>query len=630
MISIKDAKNFSVKKLVALLKKLSDAYYNKKEQLVSDAVYDELLEILKCKDPQNPFLSEIGYEPKGKKNKVPLPFSMGSLEKIKPDHIEELVKWKVKYTGPFVLSDKLDGISGQLYKDKDGIVKLYSRGKKNIGQDISHLLSYMNIRYDKLPKDTSVRGELIINKKDFKKIEDRMENARNAVAGLVNSKTVDKEIAKITQYVCYNVLHPELYQMEQMTLLKDWGFKVVTYKLVNDISEPILKNYLLERRKESEFEIDGIVCFDNSKIHELPDGNPDYGFAFKMILDEQIAIAEVVRIKWEESRDGYLKPTIEIKPVRIGGTTITFATGHNAKFIVDNKLGPGAKIKIIRSGDVIPYVLDVVEQAKEPQMPSEPYKWTITKVDIIQIEESDLVKIKVMEHFFKVMGVKYLAEGIIKKVYDKGYTDVFKFLKANKDDLIAIEGLGNESVNKIFNEINKSFKTVSLSTFMYASHQFGRGLGEKKIKEILKVYPNILTLSMTSTEMKEKIMKIDGFSETLSDLFVKNFDKFKKFYNTMNKIEDINRFISQDKNTKKVKNTKQLFKGMKIVFTGFRDKKLEEFITNNGGNVVSSVSSNTSLVVRSDDEISSSKLEKAKENNIKIMTKTEFIKKYKF
>lgn len=622
MVNIKEAKKLPINELVVLLKQLSDAYYNTGHPLVSDAVYDELIDILKKKDPHNKFLQEIGYEPHGKKNKVTLPYSMGSLSKIKPE-TGELEKWKQQYVGDYVISDKLDGISAQLYKDNNGNVFLYSRGKKNIGQDISHLLVYLKINYTNLPNDTSIRGELIINKEDFKQIADEMENARNAVAGLVNSKHVDRKVANITQYVCYNVLHPEYLQTEQMKLLKEWGFKVVTYKIVKDITEESLIEYLKERREQSEFEIDGIVCFDNSMIHHLAEGTPEYGFAFKMIFDEQIEIVKVVKILWNVSKDGYIKPIVEIEPIRIGGTTITYATGHNAKFIVDNKLGPDAVIKIIRSGDVIPYVLDIIKPAKEPQMPDIKYKWNETKVDIIADEETDSMNMKILQHFFKTMGIKYIGEGVVKKLYDNGYTSILKILTANENDLMNIEGLGFDSINRIFEEIDKSFDNVSLPIFMYASHKFGRGLGEKKLYEIIKVYPNILIVDWSDEEMYNKILEINGFSEKLATLFIKNFHKFKKFYNKIKVLKDISRFEKEKTNkTKKVK--KDIFEDMIIVFTGFRDKDLEKFITDNGGKVTTSVSKKTTLIIRGDDE-SSSKIEKGKELGIEIVTKKKFM-----
>ena len=124
------------------------------------------------KDPENPYLEEVGAPVKGTKKKVKLPYEMGSLIKIKPE-TGALEKWVKKFGGPYVVSDKLDGASVQLYKDKDGNVMLHSRGKSIEGQDVSHLIAYVtsNESIKNLPKNSSVRGELIISKNNFKKVE---------------------------------------------------------------------------------------------------------------------------------------------------------------------------------------------------------------------------------------------------------------------------------------------------------------------------------------------------------------------------------------------------------------------------------------------------------------------------
>jgi NAD-dependent DNA ligase len=174
-----------------------------------------------------------------------------------------------------------------------------------------------------------------------------------------------------------------LTQEEQMKLLKKYKFKVANYKVVDKLNYEFLTEYFEKRRNKSDYEIDGIVVFDNSRPYENVQGNPDYGFAFKVLLEEQKAEAIVEDVEWNVSKDGYIKPRIRIKPVKLVGTVITYATAFNAKYVVDNKLGPGAVITIVRSGDVIPDIVEVIKPSKEPKMPDIAYKWNKTKVDII-------------------------------------------------------------------------------------------------------------------------------------------------------------------------------------------------------------------------------------------------------
>ena len=188
----KYVQNLDSKKLEKILRDLSSEYYNKGISLVSDEIFDYLKETLQELDPLNDYLNEIGA-PVNEKEKVKLPYSMGSLDKIKPS-TNELEKWKKTYTGPYVISDKLDGISAQLYITKKEN-KLYTRGDGEYGQDISYLIEYL-FDVSKFPKDNlpiSIRGELILSKKNFEKVKDKFKNARNAVAGYVNSKKIGKQ-----------------------------------------------------------------------------------------------------------------------------------------------------------------------------------------------------------------------------------------------------------------------------------------------------------------------------------------------------------------------------------------------------------------------------------------------------
>lgn len=642
----KYSNTFNVEELVKLLKKLSDNYYNTGEALVDDNTYDSLKELLEKKDPNHPFLEEVGAPIKGTKNKAMLPFKMGSLTKIKPNS-GDLTKFSEKYSGPYVISDKLDGASVQLYKDKGGSttnkVLLYSRGNGTEGQDITHLINLFVKKsvLDNVPNDTSIRGELIISKKDFKSISSYMKNGRNAVSGLVNSKTIDMKIGKITQMITYAVLHPTYKQSDQMKLLKKWGFDVVPYKIVNALDENNLQAYLLERKKDSEFEMDGLVCVDDSQAYTVTRGYPDHAFAFKMLLNDQIAIADVVDIEWEISMDGYIKPRVKINPVDLLGTTITFATGFNAKFIDDNKLGPGSRVKIVRSGDVIPYILEIIKPSKsgKPHMPNVKYNWNDTKIDII-IDESDknaskIIKLKLLIHFFSTMGIKYLGEGILTKFVNSGLDSVAKIISAKKKDFDNMEGVGEKMIKKIYDEINRAFNEVELAVLMGASHKFGRGLGVKKLEEVLAVYPDIMKHKWTKTELVEKIQKVQGFAEKTATLFADNFQQFKKFYDEVGKVIDLTRF-EQDLTDDSLNDSfvdslsqKKMFENEKIVFTGIRDKSLEKMIKSNGGKVTTSVSSNTTILVHADNaDKSSSKFTKALKLKIKIMSITEFKKKY--
>jgi NAD-dependent DNA ligase len=632
-------KSLNDEDLEKLLRKLSDSYYNTDKPLVDDKVYDILYDLLKERDPTNKFLKESGAKIKVGRKKVELKYPMGSLTKIKP-YEGDLDPFLNKFTGPYVISDKLDGVSAQIYKLPDGKIEMYTRGKGdesgNIGEDISHLLEYINCgKIDNLDKGMSIRGELIIKRNDFDKIKDLYKNIRNTVSGVVNSKTLDIKVAKLVNFVAYSILHPDLNQVDQMNKLKDMKINLVEYKVLKKLDEDILQDYLKDRRKKSDFDVDGIVVVDSSKTYKLKPGNPDNAFAFKMVLDDQFTIAEVVSVNWDYSMDSLCKPTVTIKPVELVGVTITNATAHNADFVRKNKLGPGAKIKIIRSGDVIPKIMEVVEPAKKESMPDVPYVWNETEVDIVldyskKIPQNilDRVLVNVLVHFFSTLNIKYISEGILTKLVNSCYkslNDIFKSIIDEDDELYEIDGIGEKLIVKIAKEIKTRLDNMELHTFMDASHMFGKGLGSRKFKEILNVYPNIMHDDSTKSDLKDKIINIDGFADLTAGRFVDNLKKFKKFCSDFNKVYDISHVLTE----KEVKKVGNKFKDQVIVFTGVRDKDLEKKIENDGGKISSSVSKNTTMLIVSDNpDTGTDKYKKAKSLNITVMTISEFNKKY--
>lgn len=632
---VKYATYIDIDDLVDIMRKLNYKYHSTDKPYISDKVYDIIYDILKERDPSNIFFKEIGAKIKIEKKSAKLPFPMGSLAKIKP-YEPFLNKWISNYKGPYIISDKLDGISAQIYNDPEKGLKVYTRGEDtddgNIGQDITYLLKFINVNTENIPIGVSVRGELIISKKDFKKADTKYKNIRNAVGGLLTSKkSFNMELAKIVHFVSYAIIFPEYKQEKQFTLLKKWKLKTAEYKIEKKITEKMLIEYLQLRRKSSDYDVDGIVIVDSSDFYKVIPGFPPYAFAFKMVLDDQYTEAIVKEVRWEPSIDSYLKPIVEIEPVELVGTTVSRATAHNAKMVIDNKINKGSIIKIIRSGDVIPYIMEVIKPSISASVPNIPYKWNETEVDFIidynkeiPKEIIDQVQMKINLHFFRKIGVKFLSEGIIAKLYNEGYESIESIIGADETDLYDIDGLGKKSVDKIYNEIYTSLDNCNLILFMAASHM-DRGIGERKIKEIINKYPNLINEKWDNKEFIMKIKEVNGFSDKLAKKFTDSFKEFKNFYKKINKVYDISHILKVNI----VKKKSNLFKDKSICFTGFRDDEMEQFIVINGGKLSSSVSSKTFMLVYKDDSSKdSSKYINATNYSIKIMSINEFKKTY--
>jgi NAD-dependent DNA ligase len=149
----------------------------------------------------------------------------------------------------------------------------------------------------------------------------------------------------------------------------------------------------------------------------------------------------------------FVVQNIQIEPIKLGGVTIEYATGFNGAFIKDNKIGIGAVVEIIRSGDVIPYIKKVVVEADEAKMPSVPYTWNETHVDVMleDLLSDETVKEKNITGFFRGIGVEGLSSGNIAKIIKAGYDSVPKILKMSIDDLKNIEGFQLKMASKIHN-----------------------------------------------------------------------------------------------------------------------------------------------------------------------------------
>jgi DNA ligase (NAD+) len=650
---LKYATNINITTLASLIDTLAFAYYNTNKPLVTDAIYDLLLDTLTERDPDNPQLKKTRSTPD--KNKVKLPCFLPSLDKIKPN-TPELNKWLTKFKSTsYVLSDKLDGATGLLYK-KNNKLFLFSNSDEGYGQNITHLINHImpNIKVEDIEDEMCIRGELIISKENFEKLNkensNKYKNGRNTVSGLINSKNYSVTLANATQFITYTIINNKnndknkLTQEQQLFVLKELNFDVVEYKISKKLTEDILSSYLLERRKLSKFEVDGIVVSDNN-VHDDTQlkTNPEHSFAYKQILEEQIATTQVLKVNWEPSRHGYLKPTIDITPVNLVGVTIKHCTVFHAKYVVDNVIGPGSKIKIIRSGDVIPHILEVLTSStsKKPQLPEDiDYKWDETKTNIYvdvkatkNIKNSKLneaITTKIIANFFKKLNVKYISTGLIAKLVANNYNSIFKILEAlynSQEELYDIPGLGQTIITKIKENTEEAISKMQLDVLMTASNTLGIGISLVKTKMILETYPDILIKNYNKEELQNMFLELNGFDIKTANLVSSNFEKFKTFFNEMSKIVDLSN-IKKYKIKKIIKNNK--LNDKIIVFTGFRDKELEEYIVSNGGKVSTSVSKNSSVVVYSGEDASnSSKYKEAVKLELELLNKEEFIKKYK-
>jgi NAD-dependent DNA ligase/DNA polymerase/3'-5' exonuclease PolX len=611
---------------------LSNELYRNQKPIINDNQFDILEDYIREKFPENKVIRLIGAPIPVGKNKAVLPYEMWSMDKIKPD-TNALESWKKKFSGPYVISCKLDGVSGLYTTEGPGGPKLYTRGDGKVGQDVSHFIPYL-----KLPSQSNIviRGEFVIPKKVFdEKYKNDFANARNLVSGIVNQKTIDQKI-KDVHFVAYEVIVPTLKPSDQFEFLKTLDIDSVLNEKIEGVglTNEYLSETLIDWRKNYVYEIDGVIVVDD-KIYPRKSGNPEHAFAFKMVLSDQVAESTVVDVLWSPSKDGYLKPRVQIKPVGLGGVRIEFATGFNGAFIKDNKIGIGAVVEIIRSGDVIPYIRKVVVGAEEPKMPSVPYKWNDTHVDVMLEDKmsDETVREKNIAKFFKDIGVEGLGSGNVARIIKSGFDSVPKIINMSVDDLMGVEGFQKTTANKIHNGIRDRLDKVTLSTLMTATNIFGRGFSDKKIELIMENYKDVFTSKIGEEEKIKKISEIKGMALKSAKDFVEKIDDFEDFLMETDMFYKLNQY-EKARVEGSVKNgavdVNNPLYGKSIVFSGFRNAELEKKLKDIGAKVGSSVSKNTfAVVVKDSDGDETGKVLDAKKLGVMVVSLNEFILNYK-
>lgn len=631
------------------IQKAKELYYAGRKLKLTDAKFDQLEDELRSRDPKHPLLKQVGSAKVAGKKKVKLPYPLFSLSKIKPDMPKELARWLAKHPGPYVISNKEDGSSLELVygaKVAKGwaLSAVYTRGDGVIGQDVSHLAPYLDVPR-LAPKEMAIRAEVSMSDAVFKKsfATDGFANSRNLVAGMMNRVRGDHSALKKAHVLAYEIISPRMTPQRAFQVLDMMGFMTAPWRVTDTIDFPKLQRLFKEARAQSARPIDGLVV-ENNAINKRPPGgthSPSYAFAFKDQGEDDSATVKIERIDWEETKHGKLQPVIIIPPTPLAGVTVTNVTGHNAFFIVhgyrskevgkarkagtklvEKPLGKGAIIKIVRSGDVIPHVVEVVKAAKAPGLPKGiDYSWDATKVSIMMDTKTDLVRDKRITDFFVKLEVEGVKLGVVQKLTEAGYTSIIKILRADAEDFLEIPGFKRRSAEKLAASIRAKCKEAPLHLLMAGSGHFGAGFGSRRFEAILNAYPDLLAKweKLSPNQIKAKVVGIEGFQEKTAAIFAAGFHKFTKWL----RISKIKPLLPA-----KTKVVGKKMVGHAVCFTGVRDKELEKAIVANGGTIASGVSAKTTILIAAGGK-TSSKLSKARSLGIPVYDLDSFKRKYK-
>lgn len=574
-----------------------------------------------------------------------LPVPLRSLDNLFKDE-GDTEKWSMSHPGPYVLSAKMDGTSALYHKGK-----LYTRGEATIGRDITHVIPYLNLPV--IPDEYAVRGEIVIGKRLFdtkykgkkgKGTSVRKVN-RNSVSGGIGSiNHIDPEFLGDLTFAAYELIEMKESMQAQPSqafqVLKEMGFHLAFNQGASTIDDQSLSTLYHKLLNEYEFDIDGLVVHTDLPYRRETKKNPDYIKAFKEALLEDIKISHITDIEWNPSQYGYLIPTAIYEPVTIGGgPTLERATLHNAREVVNKGIGPGAKVEIIYWGKVNPRIHRVLEPV-DPYLPTIPYEWVDNGKEPANIRAVDpssdptlarSIQVQQIYRFLVGVGAKGIGEVTVGKIYDTGHTTVGDFINLKPAD---IAFLGPNNPGKLVKSIKNAMEKITVPKLMAGSKIFGRGLGSRKFAWIVKSHPEFVTDRMTRDEYIALFRGVDGFGQKTAELAANGMEQYWEFVDTQipgdiyERIIDNTLALCDDEAPTEAQDAHPDIVGKRFYLTGFREPKINDFISTNGGTVGEFSNSTTDVLIRRDG-YTNKKTEKATQNpKIQVIEKSEFVSRF--
>lgn len=624
-----DFDEFKLEDIISVLKAADDAYENGDDPLFTDAQYDSIKRYVESVDPKNDYLHAIGSDVRG--GKVSLPNAMGSLTQAydTADFDRWIEKHGLKPSDVMVATEKEDGMSTSIHYNNKGEFRIaYSRGNGTEGADMSRHVKRLKKLPKKVTPNLEVRAELIISNPNFDKLKTKVfrrdgsqyKNPRNMVSGLMNASEIDPIAYDYIDIIVYHDWNESKEsKLEQLHRFESLGFQIPAYTKfpASGLNDKTLTEILNKIRDKSEYLVDGIVVeLDDAKLRNKMNPskatlNPEYARKYKVADASNNAVATVDFVEWRVSKRGYLKPRVHFIPFPLCGVTVTHATGFNAAFIVENRICKGAKVRMTRSGDVIPFINGIVEPGsynvqdfEEEWSDIGEWKWNDTKVDVVLTEDHANVGLKLAEAFFTAIGVDGLKLGNLQKMFDVGFDTPAKIIKASVDEL-SFALASSSTASKIHKSLHAALKNVTLPQFMGATGLFGRGIGQRKIQKLHDQYgDSILESSINRIEC------VEGFDTKSATKFINGLPVYKEFFN---EVKDHVQFV-----TPLVVEDGKL-NGQVFVFTGFRNKDLKAKLEAEGGIVVDSYSKKVTTVIAADPDERSTKIDKARKDGAKII-----------
>lgn len=646
-------------------------YYVLDSPEITDEEYDKLFQELKELEKQFPELitpdsptQRVGGEPLPEFKQIRHRIAMLSLDNVfneeEAREFDARIKRMLKTDKEieYVCEPKLDGLAVELIYENGKFVAGATRGDGTVGEDVtSNLKTIKSIplilfsKKIKPPKLLEVRGEVIINKKDFEKLNKERENSgeplfanpRNAAAGSLRQLDPKITAQRPLDIFLYGMGYIEgiefKSQWEFLDFLPHWGLKTNKLNRLCKNIEEVIDYYkeMVLKRPELPYECDGIVIKVNSidlqkKLGELSH-SPRWAVAFK--FPPQQAISRIINIEAQVGRTGVITPVAILEPVRVSGVTVSRATLHNMDEIERKDVRIGDTVIVQRAGDVIP---EIVRPVKEKRTGKEskfrmPEKCPSCGSKIIK-EEGEVayrcinlscpaqVKERI-RHFCvrEAMDIEGLGEKFIDQMVERGLVkDVADLYYLKPEDFFHLERMGSKLAENLYNAIQGS-KEVTLDRFIFALGILH--VGEHIARVLAREFNTLENLMKVK---KEELLKVKEIGEEIAT-------SITDFFSNNDNLKLIEKLLKAGIRIKPVEKQKieSPLKGKTVVFTGelktMTRSEAQRLVDELGGRAANSVSKKTDLVVAGPG--AGSKLEQAKKLGIKIIDEEEFLKMLK-
>ncbi len=659
-----------IENLRAEIRKHEYQYYVAAEPIISDFEYDQLLKELEKLESEFPDLitpdsptQRVGSDLTKEFKSVTHPVPMLSLSNTYNE--KELLDFdrrvreslsenaKIKYTAEL----KMDGVSISL-NYKNGLLETAAtRGDGTTGEEVTanvKTIRSVPLRIHKLKSNYDleniiVRGEIYMEVEAFAKLnkgreekgEKTFANPRNSTAGTIklqDPSMVAKRPLDIFVYYLANEKDEFYSQSENLELLSDMGFRInKNYQLCEDINSVLqFCNEWEIKRETLPYEIDGVVVKVNSIVQQNELGSiaksPRWAVAYKFKAKQTKTVLK--EINWQVGRVGTVTPVAEFEPVFLAGSTISRATLHNIDEIRRKDIREKDTVIIEKGGDVIPKVISVLMEARptDSKKVEPPEDCPVCGSSLFKPEdevalycENNLCPAQVkgrIAHFASrgAMDIEGLGESLIDQFVEKGFlhsaSDIYE-LKNRREELIAIERLGEKSVNNLLTAIENS-KEKPFSKVLYAIgiRYVGSGAAQK-------LAANFHSIDAIMNADSEEIEAVPDIGPSVS-ASLKNFFGKKENLEIIDNLRKYNvnlKSNSQKRLNEKIANKSFVFTGS---LSGLSREEAKDYVINGGGKVISSVSGKTDFVVSGANP--GSKLDKAEKLKIPILSEEEFLK----